>query len=551
MKTKQLFFAASLLMLAACSSDDNQAVQPEGERIPVTLSYQMLSAVETRAAAQQGLNDQYIESGQSVHVQIANVGSTTWSPYTYTTGDDGAMTAPSGDGTPLYPTDDTNIKILAWYPADAAETNFSVQADQTTDANYQVSDLMFSNNVTNQAKQVAPVALTFVHKMAKIAVNVTSGVGVSEIRSVTLKNVHRTLSLFDHGDGNVVTKTSDEAGEVLVVKEGTEATASGAALIPDQTIDGALLEVTTDIGTATYSVDSKHFESGHKYTLNISVSRTTVNTTTAIGTWAADGSVTINSQGSPFMTFTVGGVTFRMVYVEGKDGSFSMKMGNQSSGASATYVTTNVLGLSDYYIGQTEVTNDLWVAVMGGTAPSEKNKNANFPVTNVTYTQLMGEGDGSAADCFIKKLNDLAASQLPTGMKFSLPSQIQWQWAAQGGNYSRNYTYAGSSTWGDSAWEGDNSGSTTHLVATKPANELGLYDMSGNVWEWCGDWYFVATEGQELAKDYWCPSGSIRVVRGGSWGRASAHAACLYPSFRYQWAPSNQSNDVGFRLALQ
>ena len=159
MKTKQIIYAASLFALAACSSDDAlQNVNPEG-RVPVSLSYNVLQAVDTRAAAQQGLNDDYIASGKSVNVSIANVGSNDWASYTYTTGAGGTMTAPTSPQTPLYPTDDTNIKILAWYPADAPISGFSVQYDQTSDDGYIASDLMFSNNVTDQAKQVDAVAL--------------------------------------------------------------------------------------------------------------------------------------------------------------------------------------------------------------------------------------------------------------------------------------------------------------------------------------------------------------------------------------------------------
>jgi len=560
MKINQfLYIAGFAALVAACSSDDAATTETAQERVPISLSYQTLKAVDDsrRAAAATDLNDDYIASGRSVNVSIANVGSNTWQNYTYTTGDAGAMTPPSGDGTPLYPTDNTNIKILAWHPADAASSGFEVQYDQTSYANYQASDLMFSNNVTNQAKQVDPVALQFVHKMAKIVVNVTSGIGVSEIRSVTLKNIHRTLSLFDQSDGTVTTKTSDAAGDVLVVKEGTEATAAGAALIPDQTISGSLLEITTDIGTATYSVDSKHFESGHKYTLNISVSRTTVNTTTAITNWGAGGSVTINSQGSPFMTFTVGGVSFKMVYVEGGE-NVALKFGVLSTNGapgSFTYRNITVAEISDYYIGQTEVTNGLWYAVMGSKPPVWSNNTTNngqpsqadnFPVAYVSWDEICMATTG-----FIDKLNELAAGQLPTGMKFALTSEVQWQYAAIGGKYTNGYIYSGSSTWGDSAWNLDNGGRTTHAVATKPANELGIYDMSGNVWEWCYDAPVDLTEGDTVEKDYVCTSGSSRVLRGGSWVNASADAAYLYPSYRYPYASSNRIYNVGFRLALR
>lgn len=563
MKTKQFLYAASLLLLTACSSDDVQQSQPV-ERIPVQLSYSTVQAVDTRAAAAQNLNDDYIASGKSVHVQIATVNGSTWDSYTYTTGDNGAMTAPSGDGTPLYPTDDTNIKILAWYPAGVTGTSgFSVEQDQSSNDGYMASDLMFSNNVTDQEKQVDPVALTFVHKMAKIVINVTSGVGVNKIQSVTLKNVHRKTS-FNELTGAVSTDTSDPADDVYVVKYDNvgdaTATAAGAAVIPDQTINGSLLEITTDIGTATYSVSNKHFVSGHKYTLNISVSRTTVNTTTAIGTWAADGSVTINSQGSPFMTFDVNGVKFKMVYVEGTDDNITMTWGNYntSNNQSPNNVSVTVQGLSDYYMGQTEVTNALWNAVMGskpgtwsavGTNNGQPNAGDTYPVAYVSWDEIC-----TATTGFIDKLNAAVADQLPTGMKFVLPSEAQWQYAAQGGKYSNGYNYSGSNTINDVAWYGNGasgttSGKTTNAVATKPANELGLYDMTGNVWEWCQDWYNVKEANAVLPKDYVdTTTASYRVIRGGCWFSAAVHCAV---SFRSYSTPSFQGYYLGFRLALQ
>ena len=541
MKINQFLYIAGLAALvAACSSDDAATTEAAQERVPISLSYQTLKAVDDshRAAAATDLNDDYIASGRSVNVSIANVGSNTWQNYTYTTGDAGAMTPPSGDGTPLYPTDDTNIKILAWHPADAASTGFEVQYDQTSDANYQASDLMFSNNVTDQAKQVDPVALQFVHKMAKIVVNVTSGIGVSEIRSVTLKNIHRTLSLFDQSDGTVTTKTSDAAGDVLVVKEGTEATAAGAALIPDQTISGSLLEITTDIGTSTYSVDSKHFESGHKYTLNISVSRTTVNTTTEITNWGAGGSVTINSQGSPFMTFTVGGVSFKMVYVEG-----GATLANYANAGNSPASGTSLKITEDYYIGQTEVTNALWNAVMGSKPSGQKNDGNTYPVAMVSWNDICTASTG-----FLAKLNELAAGQLPTGMQFALPTEGQWEYAARGGKYSNSYTYSGSSTIDNVAWYTSNSGSTTQPVASKGANELGLYDMTGNVWEWCSDWYGALTNNTTLTDPTGAADGSNRVVRGGGWYDA---AACCVVGYRGCNTPSYQGSDLGFRLVLR
>ena len=285
----------------------------------------------------------------------------------------------------------------------------------------------------------------------------------------------------------------------------------------------------------------------------------TVKTTTAIGTWDADGSVTINSQGSPFMTFTVGGATFKMVYVEGTDDNITMTWGNYNSSNSAApnNVSVTVQGLSDYYMGQTEVTNALWNAVMGskpgtwsavGTNNGQPNDGDSYPVAYVSWEQICNAETG-----FLDKLNAAVADQLPTGMKFVLPSEAQWQYAAQGGKYSNRYTYSGSNTINDVAWYGNGgtgttSGKTTNAVATKPANELGLYDMSGNVWELCLDWYNVKEANAVLSKDYVdTTTASYRVIRGGGWNGAAVDCTVSCRNYR---TPSNPYYGIGFRLAL-
>ena len=227
-------------------------------------------------------------------------------------------------------------------------------------------------------------------------------------------------------------------------------------------------------------------------------------------------------------TLRVGDVEYQMVYVEG--GTFTMgATSEQGSDADSDEKPAHSVTLSSYYIGQTEVTQALWKAVMGSN-PS-RFKGDNLPVEQVSWD-----------DCqeFVSKLNRL------TGRNFRLPTEAEWEYAARGGSKSRGYKYSGSNTLGDVAWYGDNSGSATHPVGTKSSNELGLYDMSGNVWEWCQDWYggySSSTQTNPKGPNSW-PS---RVNRGGSW---NFNARRCRVSYRYDVTPSFRDYNLGLRLVL-
>ncbi len=233
------------------------------------------------------------------------------------------------------------------------------------------------------------------------------------------------------------------------------------------------------------------------------------------------------SFGGP-LDFTVNGVKFSMIEVAG--GTFTMgATGEQGSDAFNSEKPTHKVTLDTYFIGQTEVTQALWKAVMGNN-PSYR-KGDNLPVEQVSWN-----------DCqeFIKKLNAL------TGRKFRLPTEAEWEYAARGGNRSRGYKYSGSNNIDEVAWYGGNSGSKTHDVATKKANELGIYDMNGNVWEWCGDWYGSYSLSPQT-NPVGPSSGSYRVFRGGSWYNISRYCRVSYRDFS---SPGHSDNYLGLRLVL-
>jgi formylglycine-generating enzyme required for sulfatase activity len=224
-------------------------------------------------------------------------------------------------------------------------------------------------------------------------------------------------------------------------------------------------------------------------------------------------------------TYTANGVSFTMIGVEG--GTFQMG----STDGNSDEKPVHQVQLSSFSIGQTEVTQELWEAVMG-TNPSSW-KGMKLPVEQVSWN-----------DCqtFITKLNQL------TGQKFRLPTEAEWEFAARGGTKSKGYKYSGSNTIGDVAWYWDNSSSMTHEVATKQANELGIYDMSGNVWEWCQDWYSNSYYSSSVINNPTGPtSGSNRVSRGGCW---LDPATICRVAYRYWNSPTNTYYYLGFRLAL-
>ena len=223
-------------------------------------------------------------------------------------------------------------------------------------------------------------------------------------------------------------------------------------------------------------------------------------------------------------TFTANGVSFNMVYVEG--GTFQMGSNDGYDSEKPVHSVT----LSDYYIGQTEVTQELWQAVMGSNPSASRLKGAKNPVNDVSWN-----------DCqeFISKLNRL------TGGRFRLPTEAEWEYAARGGNKSRGYIFSGSNYLGSVAWYFDNSGGEAHPVGSKSPNELGLYDMSGNVWEWCSDRYGYYPSSSQT-NPTGASSGSYRVSRGGGW---FSDAAYCRVAIRDSDTPTNSKYILGLRLA--
>jgi formylglycine-generating enzyme required for sulfatase activity len=217
-----------------------------------------------------------------------------------------------------------------------------------------------------------------------------------------------------------------------------------------------------------------------------------------------------------------------MVFVKG--GTFTMGCTSEQTDCGDDEKPAHQVMVSDFYMGKYEVTQKQWREIIGSN-PSYFNNCDNCPVENVSWNDVQE---------FIIKLNQ------KTGKNYRLPTEAEWEYAARGGSAGSPTRYAGSNTINEVAWYADNSGQKTHPVGQKKANELGIYDMTGNVWEWCNDWYGSDYYSSSPQYDPKGPvTGSRRVIRGGSW--------FIYPqgcrvSNRISNDPDDGYDYGGFRL---
>jgi formylglycine-generating enzyme required for sulfatase activity len=218
-----------------------------------------------------------------------------------------------------------------------------------------------------------------------------------------------------------------------------------------------------------------------------------------------------------------------MIFVEG--GTFRMGCtGEQGSDCDNDEKPPHAVTVSSFKLSKYEVTQAQWRAVMGNN-PSYFSGCDNCPVENVSWNDIQA---------FISKLNSM------TGKTFRLPTEAEWEYAARGGIKSRGYKFSGSNDLGSVAWYTDNSGKKTHPIGEKQPNELGFYDMSGNVWEWCADWYGTYPS-YEVRNPKGPESGSFRVLRGGSWNHDASNCRIAY---RGNGTPDYRENYFGFRVVL-
>ena len=363
--------------------------------------------------------------------------------------------------------------------------------------------------------------------------NLKEGMHLLEVRKNGYRSQQKTIQLAQQQkldvafdalsaiQGNLSVNFKPFGSDVYVdgVKVGQSPCVFNGLLVGNHNVEVRKSGYTTSRQTVTISEGQTASISG---SLTSSASSSNANVLSSSGTSLSGNTITIPVKN---------GINIEMVKVEA--GSFDMGATPEMRSLQYPYDDEKpdhrVTLTKNYYIGKYEVTQALWQVVMGNN-PS-RFKGDDLPVERVSWKRCQD---------FISKLNSL------TGKRFRLPTEAEWEYAARGGNKSRGYRYSGSNTLGDVAWYGDNSGSKTHAVGTKQPNELGIYDMSGNVNEWCQDWRGSYSSSPQT-NPTGAVSGSYCVDRGGSWLYSAWFSRS---SSRGGRTPGGRDGDLGLRLVL-
>lgn len=404
-----------------------------------------------------------------------------------------------------------NSPISTFYPSGSYKLKLSKDMYETEE---------FTLNITgtevNKTYTLKPAWAELTIKTHEKATVYLNGNQIYNLTNIKLKpmitNIKVTMNKAKDLEERVILKKNDRKTIELYPKISTGKVQ--IAVIPAD----AEIEFSEPYGESYSSTGAKSFKDVPVGTYNLKVSKKGYKTIKEEFTLRAD--KTIRKSIKLEEGADVGG---DFIFVKG--GTFQMGSNEESDEKPIHSVTVD-----DFYIGKYEVTQKEWKEIMGSNPSYFKGD--NLPVEQVSWDDIQE---------FLRKLN------AKTGGNYRLPTEAEWEYAARGGASSRGYKYAGSNDIDEVAWYSSNSGSKTHQVGTKQPNELGIYDMSGNVWEWCSDWYDSSYYSSSPSRNPKGPSSErYRVLRGGSWSSLQSYTRV---AVRLSNSPGYRGSNYGFRVA--
>jgi formylglycine-generating enzyme required for sulfatase activity len=550
---KSAFYLCAGLLLFSCSQDED--LPQDGDRVAVRFAAATFSTAEqTRTSVGAGGATQWSAGDET---GIFMTGDTGNRKYTVSNVSTGALSAAAGNE--LYYPQSGNVDFIAYYPWKSGQTLGNYPVDVSTQTNPAAIDLLYSNNATGKNKSSGAVQLSFTHALAKLALTVQKGTGIASLSGLTatIKGMN-TRANFDLSASSFGA-ASAQADITPLCTQTPTATADGnyeALLLPRSTsgvtvefaLNGATYTWTPAAGTPALSA----LQGGYRYAYTITVNKTgitvsdgTITPWTGTGNTAQSGKKAI--KGIEVVLIPAG--TFTMGSPTGEP--------NRSS-----YETQHPVTLTrDFYMGKYEVTNAQYAAFLNdrgiGSGGSKEGMEGGQPLISASSISrdwgLHWNAGASkwepASGCanrpviFVTWYGAKAFAEWAGG---SLPTEAQWEYACRAGTTTA-YSY-GNTANGNYMWYSSNSSGATHEAGTRPPNPWGLYDMHGNVYEWCLDQWGGNDNYLSLpATDPLCTSGGNRVLRGGSWKDSAGSCRSAY---RRGFTPNSRNSEFGFRVVF-
>jgi formylglycine-generating enzyme required for sulfatase activity len=550
---KSAFYLCAGLFLFSCSQDEDLGIAQDSAPVPVQFSAATASAVQTRTSVDAGGATQWSAGDETGIFMTGDPGNR---KYTVSNAATGALSAAAGNE--LYYPRSGNVDFIAYYPWKSGQTLGNYPVDVSTQTNPEAIDRLYSNNATGNNNSSGAVQLSFTHALAKLALTVQKGTGIASLSGLTatIKGMN-TRANFNLSDGTFGA-ASAQADIIPLCTQTPTATADGkyeALLLPLSTsgvtvefaLNGATYTWTPAAGTPALSA----LQGGYRYAYTITVNKTGI--TVSDGTitpWTGTGNTAQSGKRE------IKGV--EIVFIP--KGIFQMGSPTAEPDRYGDETQHTVTLTQDFYMGKYEVTNAQYAAFLNDASVDATGRKADIEGNRPLIYASSGSSDWglhwnagaskweTASGCAnrpVIRVTWYGARAFAEWAGGSLPTEAQWEYACRAGT-STAYSY-GATANDNYMWYSGNA-STTHDVGSKLPNPWGLYDMHGNVLEWCLDLWNGNDNYLSLpATDPLCTTGVDRVLRGGYWyGDAqSCRSACRgsNPSGTY-------TIGIGFRVVF-